>query len=165
MGRGRYKFFEPDIITEWYTPPAAPINPELYEDDFYKNVYAFDPMMVVETTVADTALTEAEFDEKYKVDEASNLTSYSSDITLTSTSHFVGVNTTAGAVTVNLPTTSGLRSGKQLVIKDEGGSAGTNSITITTYDGALIDGVSSVKLESNYAAINIYYNGSGWHIY
>ena len=165
MGRGRYKFFEPDIITEWYTPPAAPINPELYEDDFYKNVYAFDPMMAVETAAPDTGLTEQEFEEKFKVDEASKLFSYSDDITLTSADHFVGVNTTAGAVTVTLPTAAEIASGKQLVIKDEGGLAGINNITITTYDAALIDGVPSVKLESNYAAINIYYNGSGWHIY
>jgi hypothetical protein len=165
MGRGRYKFFEPDIITEWYTPPAAPINPELYEDNYYKNVYSFDPMMAVETAAPETGMTEAEFDQKYKVDEASKLQTYSSDIYLTSADHFVGVNTTAQAITVTLPEAMSVRSGKQLVIKDEGGMAATNNITVVTQDGAMIDNHTEVKLMSNCAALNLYYNGSGWHIY
>ena len=153
--RGKFKYYMPEIPMEQFdalgiTMPAAGPFAEKFE---------YIP------PTADDLLTEAEFETKFKVDEASNLLSYSNDITLTPASHFVGVDTTAGAVTITLPTTSAIGSGKQLVIKDEGGSAGTNSITITTYDGASIDGQPSVKLESDYAAINIYYNGSGWHIY
>jgi len=119
----------------------------------------------VPPTAADGLLTEAEFEDKYKVDEASKLRSYSTDITLAPTEHFVGVDTSTAAVTITLPTAASISSGKQLVIKDEGGSAGINNVIIRTSDGALIDGQGSVKLQSNYAAVNLYYNGSGWHIY
>ncbi len=159
MGRGsrsRFKYYMPEIPVEQFdiygiTMPAAGPFAEKFE--------------YIPPTVDDNLLTEAEFEDKFKVDEASKLQSYSADITLVPTEHFVGVDTNASAITITLPTAASISSGKQLVIKDEGGSAGTNSITITTYDGSLIDGETSVKLESDYAAINIYYNGSGWHIY
>ena len=159
MGRGsrsRFKYYLPEIPIEDFetygiTMPAAGHYAEKYE--------------YVPPTAADGMLTEAEFEEKYKVDEASKLQSYSADIFLAPTEHFVGVDTSASAITITLPRAANISSGKQLVIKDEGGAAGTYSITITTSDGSLIDGQGSVKLQSNYAAINIYYNGSGWHIY
>jgi len=158
MARFLYDVYIPPSASrgEWWIPPSSGADrgfaidvEEIYFDDI-----EFNKKIAPPTTADD-----------FKVDEASRLLSYSSDITLSPTDHFVGVDTTASAVTITLPTTSGLGSGKQLVIKDEGGSASTNHITITTYDGALIDGSSSVKLVSNYGAINLYYNGSGWHIY
>jgi len=159
MGRGsrsRFKYYLPEIPVEQFetfgiTMPAAGHYAEKYE--------------YVPPTAADGLLTEAEFEDKYKVDEASKLRSYSTDITLAPTEHFVGVDTSTAAVTITLPTAASISSGKQLVIKDEGGSAGINNVIIRTSDGALIDGQGSVKLQSNYAAVNLYYNGSGWHIY
>ena len=159
MGRGsrsRFKYYLPEIPVEQFetfgiTMPAAGNYAEKYE--------------YVPPTAADGLLTEAEFEDKYKVDEASKLRSYSTDITLAPTEHFVGVDTSTAAVTITLPTAASISSGKQLVIKDEGGSAGINNVIIRTSDGALIDGQGSVKLQSNYAAVNLYYNGSGWHIY
>ena len=102
-----------------------------------------------------------------EVDEASRLYTYSSDVYLTEADHFVGIDTSAEAITVVLPLSVDVRSGKQLVIKDEGNNASNNPITIKAdvSDGATIDGHSEVKIVSNCGAISLYYNGSGWHIY
>jgi len=159
MGRGsrsKFKYYMPEIPVadfEAYgiTMPAAGHYAEKFE--------------YVPPTAAGGMLTEAEFEDKYKVDEPSKLYLYSANITLAPSDHFVGVNTVASAITVTLPPATSIPRGKQFVIKDEGGAAGTNNITINTPDGRTIDGASSVGLQSNYAAINIYYNGSGWHIY
>ena len=45
-------------------------------------------------------------------------------------------------------------------VKDEGGSAGTNKITIDTEGTELIDGVSSVEITADYGAIRLYSNGT-----
>jgi len=159
MGRGsrsKFKYYMPEIPVDQFeeygiTMPAAGPFAEKYE--------------YVPPTEADGVLTEAEFDEKYKVDEASKVVSHSDDRVAQSDYHFIGVDTTTKPVTITLPDSVSVSSGKILLIKDEGGNAGINKITVTTSDGSTIDGASSVSLESNYAAISIYYNGSGWHIY
>ena len=159
MGRGRFKYYVPLVKPENWTPPGRDVA------DIEIEKYAYVPPTFDDGEALTQAEFDSKFDDKYKVDEPSSLLSYSQDITLTPTAHFVGVDTTGGPVTVTLPASVSLASGKQLVIKDEGGSAGVNNITIATSNGALIDGSSSIKLVSNYGAINLYYNGSGWHIY
>jgi hypothetical protein len=99
------------------------------------------------------------------VDEASKIVSHDDDRTAGADYHFIGVNTMTKPVTITLPNGMDISSGKILLIKDEGGNASVNAITVTTNDGALIDGNGSVTLVSDYAAISMYYNGSGWHIY
>ena len=154
--RSAYKSYVPSTALELpgYVKPA---NADIYRAG---PIYYEPP-----PTIDDQALTEAEFEEKYKVDEASKVVSHSDDRTAQSDYHFIGVDTTIRAVTITLPEGAAVSSGKILLIKDEGGNAGTNNITVDTSDGATIDGASSVILNSDYAAINIYYNGSGWHIY
>jgi len=81
------------------------------------------------------------------------------------TDHFIGVDTTSQAITITLPKTSDVGVGKIFLLKDEGGNAGTNSVTIATADSATIDGSSTIQLDSDYAAISIYYNGTEWSVY
>ena len=100
-----------------------------------------------------------------KTDEASKVVSWSEDRTAQTDYHFIGVDTTAQPVTITLPRGVDISSGKILLIKDEGGNASNNAITVTTSDGSKIDGNSGVSLVADYASISVYYNGSGWHIY
>jgi len=100
-----------------------------------------------------------------EVDKAKSRLSITANRSITSDDHFVGVNTSGGAVTLTLPATSDVSEGKIYIIKDEGGNAATNNIIINTADSAKIDSLSSVSLVSNYGAISIYCNGSHWHIY
>ena len=69
------------------------------------------------------------------------------------------------AATDHLPATSNITVGKILLIKDEGGSAGSNNITVATNDSSTIDGSASIILDSDYASISVYYNGTEWSVY
>jgi hypothetical protein len=70
--------------------------------------------------------------------------------------------------TVNLPIGSSLTAGKQYIIKDESGLAGTfvgYRVTVAASAPNLIDGQDSVILALNYGAINVIWTGSFWSIY
>jgi hypothetical protein len=54
-------------------------------------------------------------------------------------------------------------SGQTYIIKDNGGLAGTNNITITP-SGQNIDGAASTSININYGSVTIVYNGSQWNI-
>ena len=140
MGRNRYKFFEPPVLPPGYVSPRGAAKwvkpPEPTEED---------------TTV--------------DVGKAKRRLSITANYTATAADHFIGVNTTGGSVTITLPAPNSVGEGKIYIIKDEGGAAATNNIIINTADSAKIDSVAAVSLVSNYGAINIYCNGSHWHIY
>ena len=73
--------------------------------------------------------------------------------------------TTKGAVTsLTLPTAQVVQ-GRALIIKDAGGLAGTNSITVDTENSETIDGAATAVINSNYSAINLYCDGSNWFVY
>ena len=79
----------------------------------------------------------------------------------------VFVTNTAGQ-TVNLPIGSSLTAGKQYIIKDESGLAGTfvgYRVTVASSAPDLIDGQTSVIIALNYGAINVIWTGSFWSIY
>jgi len=71
------------------------------------------------------------------------------------------VDTNGGAVTVTLAS-SMVEDGAELIIKDEGGNAGTNAITVETEGGETIDGSASITIGSNYARRRLYTDGSDW---
>ena len=87
--------------------------------------------------------------------------------TIATDDYIIGADTSGGsALTLTLPDASTLSSGRVYIIKDEGGTAGTHNITIAAATDQTVDGVASVALESNYAAINVYCNGvSKWFVY
>ena len=89
-------------------------------------------------------------------------TSVSTNTTLNSSQHIVGVDTATatGSLILSLPNASTLASGQVYTVKDEGGMADTKTITIScSVGGQTIDGANSIIIESPYSAINIYTNG------
>jgi hypothetical protein len=145
MGRRKYGAFQPLDPPDHYIPAAA---------EYFWDEAEFKTAIAPPVTADDV-----------KTDEASKVVSHDDDRTAQADYHFIGVDTLAKPVTITLPKGENISSGKILLIKDEGGNASNNAITVTTSDGALIDGNGSVTLVADYAAISMYYNGSGWHIY
>lgn len=97
-----------------------------------------------------------------------NRVSISSSYQLNYSHYFVGVNTLAAtsSITLSLPNASGSISGRSYVIKDETGGAETNNIILNAISGNTIDGETSITIESPYASLNIYTDGSTkWFIY
>jgi len=79
--------------------------------------------------------------------------------------YILGVTSVPAALEFNV---SSFSEGCILVIKDESGEASTSDvITLAVPDasGQTIDGVSSVELNSPYASVLLYSNGSNWFIY
>ena len=65
-----------------------------------------------------------------------------------------------GAVTITIPTAL-MAEKKTITIKDAGGNAGTNNITIDSTDN--IDGVGTYVINGNYDSVTIYSNGTSWY--
>ena len=74
--------------------------------------------------------------------------------------YYIGVDSTNGPVSVRLPNASNLENGQTYVVKDEGGVAHNNNITILASGSQTIDGQNSVVLESPFASLQLYCNGT-----
>lgn len=84
--------------------------------------------------------------------------------TVLGTDYFLSVDTSAGVVTVTLPAATGL-SGRTYLIKDMGGSAGANNITIGGGGTNLVGGgaaAASKTISTNYAGARVTSNGTIW---
>ena len=70
------------------------------------------------------------------------------------------------AISITLPEAIGVISNSKIIhIKDEGGSAGTNNITIIAHTAEKIDGESSYVINTDYGSITLIKNSSGpWFI-
>lgn len=81
-------------------------------------------------------------------------------------SYIVGVKTSdiSSPITINLPSGSQKIAGKEVIIKDEQFTAGSNNIEITCSDG-LIDGQSNVIINQNSGHCSLYTNGNDWFVY
>ena len=81
----------------------------------------------------------------------------STALTATTADIIVGVDCSGGAITVTLPAVgSSLESA--IIVKDESGDAGTNTITIV----GTVDGSANLEISTNYGASRLYCDGSGW---
>ena len=75
----------------------------------------------------------------------------------------VGVNTSGGAATVNLPGSPS--TGDAIYFADAGGAFSTNNLTIGR-NGNTIQGLSEdMTISTNNASTGLFYNGSTWRIY
>tara|TARA_R110000824_G_scaffold82774_1_gene207534 strand:+ start:778 stop:4164 length:3387 start_codon:yes stop_codon:yes gene_type:complete len=83
----------------------------------------------------------------------------STTATASSGDYFIGVSASSDII-VQLPDATDLADGQTFIIKDEIGAANTYPIEIKATSPQTIDGNSSVLLESPYAAINVYTNGT-----
>lgn len=66
--------------------------------------------------------------------------------------------TATGAVTITIASAD-IIDGRRIIIKDAGGNAGTNNITITPASGT-IDGAASATISTNYGKAKLYSDGS-----
>lgn len=99
--------------------------------------------------------------------DGSNLTGISSftrrAVTTTTTAsisdRLLGVSASA-ALEIRLPAANVLTSGQYITIKDEAGNSNVNNITILTSGSETIDGGPSIVMESPYAAVTVYSDGT-----
>ena len=84
------------------------------------------------------------------------------DYQILKTDYIVSVqtDTVTASVTLTLPNADDCTNGQTFVIKDEGGAANVRPIQIDCSGSDVIDGQNQVILESPYAAIQLYCNGS-----
>jgi len=84
---------------------------------------------------------------------------------LLASDYFVHVTYTAtGAVTsLTLPTAQTV-SGRTIVIKDAGGNASANNITVDTQASETIDGAATAVMNADYEWLKLYSDGSDWFI-
>jgi len=87
--------------------------------------------------------------------------SKSENYTATVNDYIIGVDTTGGAVTITLASAL-VSAGAVYIIKDEGGDAGSNNITIATEGSETIDGAASKTVSTNYATTRLYSDGTNW---
>ena len=91
----------------------------------------------------------------------------STSITVATTDQVILVGKTAtGAVQVNLPSVASVTAGKSYIIKDFGGLACTNNITIKGNGSELIDNANTHVVNVNYDSITVVMGGtpSKWSI-
>jgi hypothetical protein len=89
----------------------------------------------------------------------------SANYAIATTDDYIGCNSTGGTFTVTLPAANLVQSGKRYIIKDEGGAATTNNISIAVTGGDTIDGQASESLVVNYESITLVCDGaSKWFI-
>lgn len=87
-----------------------------------------------------------------------------SPYTVVAADDFLGVNSTAGVVSILLPNAPS--SGRVYEIKDSNGQAVTNNITVTTVGGAVtIDGATSYVMKTNYQSIQVIFNGTSYEVF
>tara|TARA_Y100000593_G_scaffold91497_1_gene180408 strand:- start:4408 stop:7851 length:3444 start_codon:yes stop_codon:yes gene_type:complete len=83
----------------------------------------------------------------------------SSTITASASDYYIGISASSNLI-VQLLDASDLSAGQTLVIKDERGSADSHTLEIKASGSQTIDGEQSVYLESPYAALNLYTDGT-----
>lgn len=88
--------------------------------------------------------------------------SVEANYTIQTRDYYVGVDTAASAegITIGLPNASALQNGQTFIIKDEGGQANVKNVTVDAAGADQIDGQNQVILESPYASIQLYCNGT-----
>jgi len=88
---------------------------------------------------------------------ALNYAEAEADYTVDDDDYYVGVDSTAAAVTVTIPDSVLSPAGRTLVFFDVGGDAGTNNITIEDEDSTEI-----TVLDADGASAQVISTGSGW---
>ena len=73
-------------------------------------------------------------------------------------------HTATAAVTINLRAAATAGDGAWLKIVDAGGNAGTNNVTIDGSGSETINGAETFVISADYAAVEIYTDGSNWFV-
>lgn len=72
------------------------------------------------------------------------------------------IYTTTGAVTSLTLMSDQVFPGREVIIKDAGGNANTNNITIDTEGSETIDGAATYVINTNYGIVRLYCDGNNW---
>ena len=92
------------------------------------------------------------------------VTTAMSPYTTLSSDYYIGVDATAGAVTILLPNAPA--TGRIYNIKDIVGIAATNNIIITTVGGTvLIDGGTTFAMNVNYQSVQLLFSGTAYQVF
>jgi len=89
-----------------------------------------------------------------------NRRNITSTITASVTDYYIGTDTSSNILSIRLPDAANLLNGQTYVVKDEAGTADTNNVTILASGSQTIDGQNSVILESPFASIQLYCDGT-----
>jgi hypothetical protein len=85
------------------------------------------------------------------------------DTSATEVDYWVSVDTTGGAVTVTLPDAGSVGAGFELIVKDGGGNAAVNNITVATVLSQTIDGSgTSATISTARGGMGLISTGSNW---
>ncbi len=100
--------------------------------------------------------------------QAQILTAYrvanASPFVVNATDFYITVDTTTIPITIQLPDAP--TTYRRFIIKDSGGMAATNNVTVTTVSGVLnIDAAPTFVMNSNYQAIELMYSGFGYEVF
>lgn len=88
----------------------------------------------------------------------------SSPYNVQSTDYYISADAFGGPITILLPNAPAI--GRIFVVKDKGGYASTDNITITTVGGVVtIDGSTSFVMNTDYQAVNLIFNGTSYEVY
>lgn len=94
------------------------------------------------------------------------ITSASSPYTILTTDDYLFVDTSGGAVTLNLPNPAGFGYSKEYHLVDTKGTFGTNNATLAPHGAELIDGLAASKVfQTNWGGWTIVTNQTDWFSY
>jgi len=82
------------------------------------------------------------------------------DYTIQKDNYIIGVDSTNDSITVTLPDASTLTDGQAFIVKDEGGAAFANNITISAQGSQKINNSNTAVLQVPYSSIQLYCNGA-----
>lgn len=86
-----------------------------------------------------------------------------SDTLITDLGYLYPVDTGGSAVTITLASAM-VSDGAEVIVKDEGGAAATNAITVATEGSETIDGATSQSIGSDYGSLVLYSDGTNWFV-
>lgn len=87
-----------------------------------------------------------------------------SPYTVLSTDEYLSCDISGGILTIELPDAP--TTGRVIKVKDLGGDAATNNISVTTVGGAVtIDGATTYTMNTNYQAISVIFNGTSYEVF
>jgi hypothetical protein len=87
-----------------------------------------------------------------------------SPYTVLAADDFIGVDSTAGVVSILLPNAPA--TGRVVIVKDSKAQAVANNITVTTVGGAVtIDGATTYVMKTNYQSVQLIFNGTSYEVF